>query len=56
MRPRVTVPSRVVVSVSALIACFLIPLSQALKMVRSGKIRDGKTIAGVLSLVESGRR
>ena len=39
-----------------LIACFFLPLSKALKMVRSGKIRDGKTIAGVLSLVESGRR
>jgi ADP-ribose pyrophosphatase len=37
------------------IACFLMPLSQVLKMVRSGKIRDGKTIAGVLWLAESRR-
>jgi ADP-ribose pyrophosphatase len=31
----------------------MMPLSQALKMVRSGKIQDGKTIAGVLWLAES---
>jgi ADP-ribose pyrophosphatase len=35
------------------IACFLVPLSRALDMVMSGRIRDGKTIAGVLWLVES---
>src|SRR5271169_2383516 len=34
------------------IACFLTPLSQALEMVLSGRIRDGKTIAGVLWLGE----
>jgi ADP-ribose diphosphatase len=38
------------------IACFLMPLSQVLKMVRSGRILDGKTIAGVLWLVEARRR
>jgi ADP-ribose pyrophosphatase len=38
------------------IACFLVPLSRALEMVMSGRIRDGKTIAGVLWLVESRRR
>jgi ADP-ribose pyrophosphatase len=37
------------------IACFLMPLSQVLEMVRSGRIRDGKTIAGVLWLAESRR-
>jgi ADP-ribose pyrophosphatase len=39
-----------------LIACFLMPLSRVLEMVRSGRIRDGKTIAGVLWLVEWSRR
>lgn len=34
----------------------LTPLSQVLKMVQSGKIEDGKTIAGVLWLAESLRR
>ena len=38
------------------IECKLIPLSQALDMVLSGKVRDGKTIAGVLWLAESLRR
>ena len=35
------------------IECRLTPLSQALAMVRSGEIRDGKTIASVLWLAES---
>jgi ADP-ribose pyrophosphatase len=35
------------------IECHLTPLSQALAMVRSGEIRDGKTIASVLWLAES---
>jgi ADP-ribose pyrophosphatase len=35
------------------IECHLVPLSQARKMILSGKIRDGKTIAGVLWLAES---
>jgi ADP-ribose pyrophosphatase len=35
------------------IECQLIPLSDALAMVRSGEIRDGKTIASVLWLAES---
>ena len=34
----------------------LVPLAQAIEMVLSGKIRDGKTIAGVLWLAESLRR
>jgi ADP-ribose pyrophosphatase len=34
------------------IECQLTPLSQALAMVRSGEIRDGKTIASVLWLAE----
>jgi ADP-ribose pyrophosphatase len=38
------------------IACFLLPLSQVVKMIMSGRIRDGKTIAGVLWLAESQRR
>jgi ADP-ribose diphosphatase len=38
-----------------LIAWFLMPLSQVLEMVLSGRIRDGKTIAGVLWLAESRR-
>ena len=38
------------------ITCKLLPLSQVLNMVLSGRIRDGKTIAGVLWLVESLRR
>ncbi len=36
-----------------LIACHLMPPSEAVKMVMSGKIRDAKTIVGVLWLVES---
>jgi ADP-ribose pyrophosphatase len=35
------------------IECRLTPLSQALAMVRSGEIRDGKTIASVLWLAQS---
>lgn len=35
------------------IECMLTPLSQAFAMVRTGKIRDGKTIAGVLWLAQS---
>lgn len=35
------------------IECQLTPLSQALAMVRSGEIRDGKTIASVLWLAET---
>jgi len=38
------------------ITCKLLRLSQVLNMVWSGRIRDGKTIAGVLWLVESLRR
>jgi len=38
------------------IAYLLIPLPQVLDMIFSGRIRDGKTIAGVLWLVESRRR
>jgi|SRR5271165_1313221 len=38
------------------ITCRLVPLSQALDMVLSGKIIDGKAIAGVLWLAESLRR
>jgi ADP-ribose pyrophosphatase len=34
----------------------LIPLAQTIDMIRSGKIRDGKTISGVLWLAESLRR
>jgi len=34
------------------ITCKLLPLSQVLNMILSGRIRDGKTIAGVLWLVE----
>ena len=32
----------------------LLPLSQALKLIRTGRIRDGKTIAGVLWLAQFG--
>ncbi len=32
--------------------CMMTPLSRALEMIHSGKIRDGKTIAGVLWLAE----
>jgi ADP-ribose pyrophosphatase len=39
-----------------LIACHLIPFSRALQMIQSGKILDGKTIAGVLWLAECLRR
>jgi ADP-ribose pyrophosphatase len=38
------------------IDCELVPLSRAVEMILSGKIRDGKTIAGVLWLSESLRR
>ena len=38
------------------IECHLTPLSRALAMVRSGEIRDGKTIAAVLWLADSLRR
>ena len=38
------------------IASRLLPLSRALEMVRSGSIRDGKTVAGVLWLRECRRR
>jgi ADP-ribose pyrophosphatase len=38
------------------IACRLTPLARALAMVRSGEIRDGKTIASVLWLADSLRR
>jgi ADP-ribose pyrophosphatase len=38
------------------IECQLVPLSQAIEMVFSGTIQDGKTIAGVLWLAESLRR
>lgn len=38
------------------IECHLIPLSQAIEMVLSGKIHDGKAIAGILWLAESRRR
>ena len=38
------------------IECHLTPLSQALAMVRSGEICDGKTIASVLWLAQSLRR
>jgi len=34
----------------------LVPLAQAIEMVLSGRIRDGKTISGVLWLAESLRR
>ncbi len=37
------------------IECRLVPLSQALQMVRSGEICDGKTISSVLWLAESVR-
>jgi len=38
------------------IECKLIALSQTIEMIFSGKIRDGKTIAGVLWLAEALRR
>jgi len=38
------------------IAYQLVALSQTIDMIRSGKIRDGKTISGVLWLAESLRR
>lgn|SRR5208283_3509247 len=38
------------------IACIMMPLSRTLEMVQSGRIRDGKTIAGVLWLAEFLRR
>src|SRR5271157_3078630 len=38
------------------IACILTPLSRTLEMVQSGRIRDGKTIAGVLWLADFFRR
>jgi ADP-ribose pyrophosphatase len=38
------------------IECQLVPLSQVVELILSGKIRDGKTIAGVLWLAESLRR
>jgi len=38
------------------IECKLVPLSETIEMVLSGRIRDGKTIAGVLWLAESLRR
>lgn len=38
------------------IECHLIPLSQAIDMILSGKIHDGKAIAGILWLSESLRR
>lgn len=38
------------------IAYQLVPLAQAIEMVLSGKIRDGKTISGVLWLAEALRR
>lgn len=38
------------------IECKLVPLSQVIDWVFSGKVRDGKTIAGVLWLAEAMRR
>ncbi len=38
------------------IECKLLPCSEAIKMILSGKIRDGKTIVGVLWLAEWLRR
>ena len=38
------------------IECHLIPLPEAIEMVMSGRIRDGKTIAGVLWLADFLRR
>ena len=38
------------------IECHLVPLSQAIDMVLTGKIHDGKAIAGILWLSESLRR
>ena len=38
------------------IECELMPLSQVIEMIFSGRIRDGKTIAAVLWLAESRRR
>lgn len=39
-----------------LIDCKLVPLSQAIEWIFSGRIRDGKTITGVLWLAEARRR
>ena len=38
------------------IECHLVPLSEAIEMIFSGKIHDGKAIAGVLWLAEAMRR
>jgi ADP-ribose pyrophosphatase len=38
------------------IECELVPLSETIDMIFSGKVRDGKTIAGVLWLAEALRR
>jgi len=38
------------------IECKLLPLSQVMDWIFSGKVRDGKTIAGVLWLAEARRR
>ncbi len=38
------------------IECQLMPLSQTIDMIFSGKIRDAKTISGVLWLAEALRR
>jgi ADP-ribose pyrophosphatase len=38
------------------IECHLIPLSEAIQMVFSGEVRDGKTICGVLWLAECSHR
>ena len=35
------------------IDCELVPLSRLVKMIAAGKMRDGKTIAGVLWLSET---
>jgi ADP-ribose pyrophosphatase len=38
------------------IDCYLVPLSEAVKMVLNGKIHDGKAIAGILWLAEAIRK
>jgi len=38
------------------IECKLVPLSETIAMIFSGRIRDGKTVAGVLWLAEARRR
>jgi ADP-ribose pyrophosphatase len=53
---RVLAPGQAEPEADESIECHLVPLSEAIDMIFSGKIHDGKAIAGVLWLAEAIRR